>query len=173
MTDKNKEKPTMKDLRETAEELLAAGINNKEQLAAALPTLIALQGAVKSTASNLKKSREAVGKLSDACAKYAVAHEKYVFGEACVKMPDGELRGDFAADDGRIYHLTHGVDGYCRTDPCEWATQEFLESLPEGWARSKLELSTTGINSLKVSDEKLSEYGLMHKEKNIWSELNA
>ena len=157
-------------LREEAEALVAAGVANREQLRKAVPALVALQGAAKSQARHLKDTRAVIQALSDACSAYAHRHPEYVFDQTFSVSPIGVESGDIEID-GRTYHFMHGFDGYVRTEPNETLTQEFLNGLPEGWAKSHLALDTTAINKAKPSDDDLAEFGLMRKVKESWFEV--
>ena len=57
MTGKNDNQNRMKKLRAAAEELLAAGVNNKAQLEAAVPALVALQSAERAVSARISETR--------------------------------------------------------------------------------------------------------------------
>ena len=161
---------TIKVLREDAESALAAGVANREQLRGAVPALVALQNAERSMRLRLKETQAVIQSLSEACSKYAHEHPEYVFDQTFSVSPIGVESGDIEVD-GRTYHFTHGFDGYVRTAQGETLTQAFLEGLPEGWAKSRLQLDTTAINKAKPADADLAEFGLMRKAKDAWFEV--
>ena len=161
---------SIKTLREEAEALVKAGVANREQLRAAVPALVALQGADKALQLRIKETRAVMQALSEACSAYARRHPDYVFDQTFSTSPIGVESGDVEID-GRTYHFTHGFDGYVRTEQGETLTQEFLKGLPEGWAKSRLQLDTTAINKAKPGDEDLAEFGLMRKTKDAWFEV--
>ena len=160
---------SMKDLREIAEAALATGVANKEQLKSAVPALVALQNAKRSMELRIKETKEVIEALSAACSAYAHRHPEYVFNQSFSVSPIGVESGDIEID-GKTYHFTHGFDGYVRTEQGETLTQAFLEGLPEGWAKSRLQLDTTAINKAKPADADLAEFGLMRKAKDAWFE---
>ena len=160
----------IKTLREEAEALVKAGVATREQLRGAVPALGALQSAERALQLRIKETRAVIQALSDACSAYAHKHPEYVFDQTFSVSPIGVESGDIEID-GRTYHFTHGFDGYVRTEPSETLTQEFLKGLPEGWAKSRLSLDTTAMNKAKLSDEDLSEFGLMRKVKESWFEV--
>ena len=160
----------IKTLREEAEALVKAGVATREQLRGAVPALVALQSAERSLQLRIKETRAVIQALSDACSAYAHKHPEYVFDQTFSVSPIGVESGDIEID-GRTYHFTHGFDGYVRTEPSETLTQEFLKGLPEGWAKLRLSLDTTAMNKAKLSDEDLSEFGLMRKVKESWFEV--
>ena len=159
----------MKVLREIAEAALATGVANKEQLQNAVPALVALQNAKRSMELRIKETKEVIEALSAACSAYAHRHPEYVFNQSFSVSPIGVESGDIEID-GKTYHFTHGFDGYVRTEQGETLTQAFLEGLPEGWAKSRLQLDTTAINKAKPADADLAEFGLMRKAKDAWFE---
>ena len=160
----------IRTLREEAEALARAGVANREQLRAAVPALVALQCADKALQLRIKETRAVIQALSEACSAYARRHPEYVFDQTFSVSPIGVESGDVEID-GRTYHFTHGFDGYVRTEQGETLTQEFLKGLPEGWAKSRLQLDTTAINKAKPGDEDLAEFGLMRKAKDAWFEV--
>ena len=159
----------IKTLREEAEALVKAGVATREQLRGAVPALVALQSAERSLQLRIKETRAVIQALSDACSAYAHKHPEYVFDQTFSVSPIGVESGDIEVD-GRTYHFTHGFDGYVRTEQGETLTQAFLEGLPEGWAKSRLQLDTTAINKAKPADADLAEFGLMRKAKDAWFE---
>ena len=160
---------TIRELREEAAALANAGVANRGQLMDAVPALVALQNAATAQWRHLKKTREVIQALSDACSAYARRHPDFVFEQTFSVSPIGVESGDVEID-GRIYHFTHGFDGYVRTGQGEKLTQAFLKGLPEGWARPKLVLDTSAINEGNPGDGDLAEYGLMRKAKDVWFE---
>jgi len=161
---------TMKGLREKAEAALEKGVGNKSELLAAVPALVALQSAAKAMKKRLDETKEVIDRLSEMCSDYAHAHPEHVFSDSFSVSPIGVESGDLVID-GRNYHFSNGFDGYQRSDPAEKMTQEFLEGLPEGWAKTKLELDKTAINKAKPSEEELAEAGLERKPKRAWCEF--
>ncbi len=159
----------IKTLREEAEALVEGGVRNKVQLIEAVPALIELQNAAKAAKKNLDASNAVARALSKACSEYAHEHPEYVFGSFMVS-PIGVESGDLEID-GRTYHFKHGFEGYVRSEEGKLITQEFLAGLPEGWAKSKLELDTTALNKAEPKAEELEEFGLMRKVKQVWAEI--
>ena len=80
MAEKNDNQNRMKKLRAAAEELLAAGVNNKAQLEAAVPALVALQSAERAVSARINETRAVIEQLSAACSDYAREHLAHVFG---------------------------------------------------------------------------------------------
>ena len=157
----------LKELREEAVELVKAGIENREALETALPILLELLSALSSMAKTLKSCKEVAEKLSDKCSNYAVEHPSVFVGKKLNTTEKGVKVGDVELGD-KIYHLACGYDGFVRQsgDPM---SQSFLESLPDGWAKSSLKLDTGAINKLATSMADLDKYDLMQKPKNVWS----
>lgn len=160
---------TLKRLRENVENTLAEGIVNKEQLIRALPALVALQDALKFAKKHYDETKAIAAQLSDACAKYASEHHDYVFGESFLITPTGAETGDVAID-GRTYHYSRGYDGYMRDSSAETMSQAFLSGLPPEWIRTKMEIDSTAVRKLGVTEATLAEYGLRRKPKIIWHE---
>jgi len=158
---------TMKTLRENAEKAIAAGVANKEQLLAAVPEMIALQSAVTAAERRLKETKETLGELTELCSEYAHGHMRHVFGDSFSVLPTGVESGDLEID-GLTYHFSYGFDGYCRNDPSQKLTKDFLHGLPDGWTREKPELNTTAINAANPTAEELDAAGLMRKPKPKW-----
>lgn len=157
----------IKTLREKAEELLKAGIANRDQLEAALPALVALQKAGRSQKRHVVETDAVIRALSDACSAYARKHPDYVFDQTFLVSPIGVESGDIEID-GTTYHFSHGFDGFVRAEPGKLLTQDFLKELPEGWAKSKLELDLTEMKRLNVTVEEAGEHGLVRKFKDTW-----
>jgi len=156
---------SLKQLRETAEEKILLGVSNKAALFEAVPLLVELQEAVESASKTAKRCKEVAAKLSEACSRYALDHQS-VFDEGLGLISRGVRNGELTIDE-TTYHFTSGYDKPKRLDG-DALSQDFLGGLPEGWAKTKLELDTTGINRLKVDDKALGEAGLYRPEKNEW-----
>ncbi len=163
---------TIKTLREEASVLLEGGVKNYEQLAAALPALIALQDAIAAAKKHLDASKEVARALSAACSKYAHEHTEYVFNLGFSVSPIGVESGDMGLD-GRVYHFLHGFDGYMCSEQGKTISQKLLAELPEGLAKSKLELDVTALNKADLDNEELEKIGLMRKVKEVWTELES
>ncbi len=163
-------KKTIKALREAAQDALKNCVGNREQLLAAVPTLVELQNAEKNAEMRLRETKAVIEALSRECSAYAHEHPKHVFGETFAVSPIGVESG-YLEIDGVKYHFSHGFEGYTRSDHAEKMTQGFLKGLPKGWARSKLELDTTAINNAKPSEDELDAAGLERKVKCRWSEM--
>ena len=164
-------KETIKELRVRADEMIAAGIANKDALFAALPVLTALQAKAESAKKNLAASVKTLTMLSELCSRYALAHESVFEKKRLVANQQGVRTGDIVQGDA-TYHFASGYDGYVRSTP-DKLTQDFLATLPENWRKEKLELSTSGINEDAPSDEELAKRGLAPKVRNAWSLVDA
>ena len=160
-------KETMRELRERAEEMISAGIANKDALFAALPVLTELQTRAESARKRLAAAVRATASLSELCSRYALEHESVFEKRRLVTNQQGVKTGDVVLDEA-TYHFASGYDGYVRSTP-EKLTQDFLATLPESWRKQKLELSTSGINEAAPSDKELAKRGLAPKVKNAWS----
>ena len=160
-------KETIKELRERADEMISAGIANKDALFAALPVLTELQAKAESAKKNLAATVKTLTMLSELCSRYALAHESVFEKKRLVTNQQGVRTGDVVLDEA-TYHFASGYDGYVRSTP-EKLTQDFLASLPEKWRKSSLKLDTSGINEDAPSDEELAERGLVPKVRNVWS----
>ena len=158
---------TIKELRERADEMIAAGIANKDALFAALPVLTALQAKAESAKRNLAATVKSLTMLSELCSRYALAHESVFEKKRLVTNQQGVRTGDVVQGDA-TYHFASGYDGYVRNTP-EKLTQDFLATLPEKWRKQKIELSTSGINEDAPSDKELAKRGLAPKVRNVWS----
>ena len=158
---------TIKELRERADEMIAAGIANKDALFAALPVLTALQAKAESAKKNLAASVKTLTMLSELCSRYALAHESVFEKRRLVANQQGVRTGDVIVDEA-TYHFASGYDGYMRNTP-DKLTQGFLATLPEKWRKQKIELSTSGINEDAPSDRELAKRGLAPKVRNVWS----
>ena len=164
-------KVTIKELREKADEMIAAGIANKDALFAALPVLTALQAKAEFAKRSLAASMKTLTQLSELCSRYALAHESVFEKKRLVANQQGVRTGDVVLDEA-TYHFASGYDGYVRNTP-DKLTQDFLATLPEKWRKQKIELSTSGINEDAPSDEELAERGLAPKVRNAWSLVDA
>ena len=160
-------KVTIKELREQADEMIAAGIANKDALFAALPVLTALQAKAESAKKNLAATVKTLTMLSELCSRYALAHESVFEKKRLVANQQGVRTGDIVLDEA-TYHFASGYDGYARNTP-DKLTQDFLATLPEKWRKQKIELSTSGINEDAPSDKELAKRGLAPKVRNVWS----
>ena len=158
---------TIKELREQADEMIAAGIANKDALFAALPVITALQAKAESAKKNLAASVKTLTMLSELCSRYALAHESVFEKKRLVANQQGVRTGDVVLGDA-TYHFASGYDGYQRNTP-DKLTQDFLATLPEKWRKLKIELSTSGINEDAPSDKELAKRGLAPKVRNVWS----
>ena len=160
-------KETIKELRGRADEMISAGIANKDALFAALPVLTELQAKTESARKNLAASVKTLAQLSELCSRYALGHESVFEKKRLVVNQQGVRTGDVAVGEA-TYHFASGYDGYVRNSP-EKLTQDFLATLPEKWRKQKIELSTSGINEDAPSDKLLARHGLAPKVKNVWS----
>ena len=158
---------TIRELRERADELITAGIANKDALFAALPVLTALQAKAESAKRNLAASVKTLTQLSELCSRYALGHESVFAKKRLVANQQGVRTGDVVLDEA-TYHFASGYDGYVRNTP-EKLTQDFLATLPEKWRKQKIELSTSGINEDAPSERELARRGLAPKVRNAWS----
>ena len=158
---------TIRELRERADELITAGIANKDALFAALPVLTALQAKAESAKRNLAASVKTLTQLSELCSRYALVHESVFEKKRLVANQQGVRTGDVVLGEA-TYHFASGYDGYVRNTP-DRLTQDFLATLPEKWRKQKLELSISGINEDAPSEKLLTRHGLMPKTKNAWS----
>ena len=161
---------SIKVLREIAEAALETGVANREQLRSAVHALVALQSAERSLQLRAKETRAVIQALSDACSAYARTHPEYVFDQTFSVSPIGVESGDIEID-GKTYHFAHGFDGYDRAEQGQKMTQAFLDSLPKGWTKSKLELDKSAVNRAKPTEAELSEAGLVRKVKQTWTEI--
>ena len=164
-------KETIKELRERADEMISAGIANKDALIAALPVLTELQAKTEFAKRSLAASVKTLTMLSELCSRYALGHESVFAKKRLVANQQGVRTGDVVLDEA-TYHFASGYDGYVRNTP-DRLTQDFLATLPEKWRKQKLELSTSGINEDAPSDEELAERGLAPKVRNVWSLVEA
>ena len=160
-------KETIKELRERADEMISAGIANKDALFAALPVLTALQAKAESAKRNLAASVKTLTQLSELCSRYALVHESVFEKKRLVANQQGVRTGDVVLDEA-TYHFSSGYDGYVRNTP-DKLTQDFLAALPEKWRKPSLKLDVSGINEDAPSDEELAEHGLAPKVRNVWS----
>jgi len=158
-------KKTLKDMRIAAEAVLENGVANKAALAEAVPVLVELQEAVSNAYRTAKECTALADALSEACSRYGLAHES-VFDEGLSLSPVGVKSGDLTIEDV-TYHFASGYDKPKRIDGGK-LTQDYLGSLPKDWVKGRLELDTTGINRLGVSEEDLENAGLFRPEKNEW-----
>ena len=162
-----KEKTKLSKLQQTAEELLVRGVTNKAILNEALPLLIELQSATTAAQRHAKACGEVVKALSEACTAYVTDHPSVLEAGDFIPNQNGVLTGDVVIDD-RDYHISCGFDGYVPLTRGQ-LTQAFLATLPEGWTRTKTELSTSAINAANPTDEELAAAGLRQKPKNVWT----
>ena len=160
-------KETIKELRVRADEMIAAGIANKDALFAALPLLTELQAKAESAKKNLAASVKTLTMLSELCSRYALAHESVFEKKRLIANQQGVRTGDVVIDEA-TYHFASGYDGYARNTP-DKLTQDFLATLPEKWRKQKIELSISGINEDAPSDKELAKRGLAPKVRNVWS----
>ena len=158
---------TIKELRERADEMIAAGIANKDALFAALPVITALQAKAEFAKRSLAATVKSLTMLSELCSRYALAHESVFEKKRLVANQQGVKTGDVVTEDA-TYHFASGYDGYARNTP-DKLTQDFLATLPEKWRKQKIELSTSGINEDAPSDKERAKRGLAPKVRNVWS----
>ena len=164
-------KETIKELRERADEMITAGIANKDALFAALPVLTELQAKADGAKKNLAAAVKTLTMLSELCSRYALEHESVFEKKRLVTNQQGVRTGDIVLADA-TYHFASGYDGYVRNSP-EKLTQDFLASLPEKWRKASLKLDVSGINEDGPTDEELAERGLAAKVRNVWSLVDA
>ena len=162
---------TIKELRERADEMIAAGIANKDGLFAALPVLTALQAKADVAKKTLAATVKSLTMLSELCSRYALAHESVFEKKRLVTNQQGVRTGDVVIDEA-TYHFASGYDGYAR-NTLDKLTQDFLATLPEKWRKQKIELSTSGINEDAPSEKELAKRGLAPKVRNVWSLVDA
>ena len=168
----SKDNKTLRTLRKEAEAALKAGVANKEQLFAAVPALVALQEAVIAMNHLLKTSKDVIAELTEKCAKYAIKHQQTVFNQSFSVAANGSESGD--VEIGEVtYHLSHGHNGFCRTDPKLELTQDFLATLPPNWVKTSTSLDRTKLRQEKVSNETLESYGLCRKVKDVWTRVET
>ena len=160
-------KETIRELRERADEMISAGIANKDALFAALPVLTALQAKAESAKRNLAATVKSLTMLSELCSRYALEHESVFEKKRLVANQQGVRTGDIVQGDA-TYHFASGYDGYVRNTP-DKLTQDFLATLPVNWRKQKIELSVSGINEDAPSDAELAKRGLAATVKNVWS----
>ena len=160
-------KETIKELRVRADELISAGIANKDALFAALPVLTALQAKADIAKKTLAVTVKSLTMLSELCSRYAIAHESVFEKKRLVANQQGVRTGDVVLGDA-TYHFASGYDGYVRSAG-DKLTQDFLASLPENWRKASLKIDVSGINADGPSDEELAERGLAPKVRNVWS----
>ena len=158
---------TIKELREQADEMISAGIANRDALFAALPVLTALQAKAESAKRNLAATVKSLTMLSELCSRYALAHESVFEKRRLVANQQGVRTGDVIVDEA-TYHFASGYDGYMRNTP-DKLTQGFLATLPEKWRKQKIELSTSGINEDAPSERELARRGLAPGVRNVWT----
>jgi len=159
---------TLREIREAAGEFGA--VSNRAELKRAVPFLVAGQERVKIMRETLKSVGEALEKLGEKCAKYALEYPS-CFDEGLHETPAGAQCGDITIG-GTAYHFTAGFGAPARIDG-ECLTQEFLSGLPKGWAKAKLELDAGGMNRLRATPEDLESHGLVRPAKNKWSAKRA
>ena len=160
-------KETIRELRVRADEMISAGIANKDALLAALPVLTELQAKTEFAKRSLAASVKTLTQLSELCSRYALAHESVFEKRRLVANQQGVRTGDVVLGEA-TYHFASGYDGYVRNTP-DRLTQDFLATLPEKWRKQKIELSTSGINEDSPSEKELARRGLAPKVKNVWS----
>lgn len=158
----------LKELRIEADGMAKAGVASKDDLFAALPTLIELQNAIETLAVALRASKKAAAALSKSCTAYATEHPSVFANKELQLNQQGVLTGDVQLE-GAVYHLACGYDGYVRTDAGKM-TQEFLQTLPKSWRRARCEIDVSAINKANPTADKLAEYGLCEKPNDVWSE---
>ena len=154
-----------KELVESADSVIAAGVKNREALNAALPLLVAMQEraqALKGVCATLVKASTM---LSELCANYVDGHES-VFGDTLREAPNGVVSGNVECGD-EVFHYVRGFDGFKRNEDGKQMSQEFLQGLPEGWTETKLALAIG--KEQDISPEELDAAGLMRKPKRVWS----
>ena len=159
---------SLKNLRMKAQEIVQNGVTTRDALNAALPVLVKLKEALEAARANLKGSALDFSDLSEICTRYAEKHPGCFEGSGLVPNQMGVLSGIVEDESENRYKLVIGYNGYERTNG-ETITQKFLASLPKGWTKTKLELSTTAINSAAVTDGELEKAGLQQKTKAVWS----
>lgn len=162
-------KLSMKALREKAEAITE--IESKEQLLEALSTLAQISDLNAINKKHLKKCEQIAAELSDLCTVYASTHQEVFDGGSMIRNQNGVYVGDITADD-TLHHLACGFKGYIRMNG-EKLTQDFLEALPKGWKKSKVELDVTGINNAVNKGADPATYGLADKPNNVWTHKEA
>lgn len=160
---------TIKQVRAAAEAITS--IENRTELVEALATLATLHEMNEIAKTVRAKCLAAETKLSELCTEYAAAHQEVFDGGAMIRNQNGVHVGDITEGD-TIHHLACGFRGYIRANG-EKLTQDFIEALPRGWKKTKVELDVTGINKAVEKGADPSEYGLMDRPNNEWSHKSA
>lgn len=158
---------SLSELQHAAAAILRKGVTNKATLLEALPLLIELENAATATFRHASACLKVVRSLSEDCTAYVTDHPSVLEEGTFVENQNGVLTGDVFIED-TDYHLACGYDGYMRTEKAAM-DQKFLSRLPKGWTKARLEISTTGINASRPTEEALAAAGLQPRPKNVWS----
>ena len=158
---------TAKALRENVTTLIGKKITNAETFEEAVPLILTCQARIMHLKDNLKGFIEDVEKLGDMCREYAFDHPSV---QTNYDMhPDGVESVDVEAK-GNAYHVAYCFGKFKRTENGKKIDQQFLTTLPEGWAKEKLELVDSAVTKAWTENKDAVEAeGLVRTRKTAWS----
>jgi len=151
-----------KELKNLIDEAIDKGVTSKKTLAACLKTILACE-------SRIKSMREAITDLDFRIKKAYAKSVSYVqdqFTETVEK--DGIFVTNIDLGEEGKFKMTRSKDKLGRIDESN-LTQGFLKGLPPAWTREKLELNTTAINNLMITEKELKKHELVRKDKFAFS----
>jgi len=157
------------EVRDDAARILKNGFKSEVGLKNALETLRSLDEGVAHLRRIIKESVMAADELREKCGEFVVEHQDRL---AEVVIEDGVLRRGVIAIEDAIAEYSLRIGDFKRISG-EWKTQAFLESLPKGWVKRDLKLSTANINKLlengKITEADLEQNDLERKYAHSWS----
>ena len=102
--------------------------------------------------------------LGNICSDYADSHPGFI----ALFEQRGEMQSGMIEIDGDTYRYTVSPSAPKRIDGSNMV-QDFLAKLPKKWTKSRLELDSTAINRLGVTDDALFEEKLYRPIERTWS----
>ena len=159
---------TSKVLRGEAAAQISSGVKNRENYENALRLAFEVADRAKLLAESAKAFREQAVQLSELAASYAQEHET-ALDEPLAERKDGIISGSVTIG-GLVYRLTLSKDEFKRISGAN-LTQGFLQELPRGWTKQKLELNKSKLNG--ITDADLAEHDLVRPGKALWTRKDA
>lgn len=159
---------TSKVLRGEAAAQISGGVKNRENYENALRLAFEVADRAKLLAESAKAFREQAVQLSELAASYAQEHET-ALDEPLAERKDGIISGSVTIG-GLVYRLTLSKDEFKRISGAN-LTQGFLQELPRGWTKQKLELNKSKLNG--ITDADLAEHDLVRPGKALWTRKDA
>ena len=159
-----------KTLKALSDEVASAnenGITNRETFEAGVPLILAGKARIKKLREGLKAFEEALDKLGEKCRVYAFEHDSVQTSYDV--HPDGVISVESEINEN-TYHVAYCFANWKRDEDGKKLDQPFLATLPQGYAKAKLELVDSVVTKAWEEDPTaVEELGLTRPRKTVWS----